>query len=315
MSKLKILTQRDQDISIWTNWTRPITSKYFDLIWLEDGATNHSPEDSIVMLRPHKNNYQHILKEYLERGYCVVVDNMWDQTVDQDSCVDDDVLSLYCNKWFWYNESLWYTYLGYDQYRRQDQATKSFLMLMNLQKSHRDKIYQRLQPLLDHSICSYVGKGINLADDNDITDHNWQRYFNPTWYNSTKFSVVVESNFDGPAWVTEKTFKPLAYFHPLITWSTPGTLLHIQNLGFETFGHVIDERYDTEINNQKRFNKVCSIIDGLTQSFLNGVPVFGDSETQKKLQYNHNRFFNNSLVHSGFREDVIFPLINFIESR
>jgi len=313
MSKLKILTQRDQDISIWSNWTRPITSEYFDLIWLEDGTADHSPKDSIVVLRPHKDNYQHILHKYRSLGYRVVIDNMWDQTVDQINCVNDGVLSLYCNKWFWYNESLWYTNLGYDQYQPQGQATKSFLMLMNLRKAHRDKIYQKLQPLLDQGICSYVGKGRHLDNDTDINSHTWQRYFNPSWYDSTKFSVVVETNVNGGTWVTEKTFKPLAYFHPFVAWSTPGTLSHIQSLGFETFGHVIDESYDTETNDQHRLNKVCDIVSDLNQSFLGGIPVFNDAETQKKLQHNHNQFFNTKLVQSGFRDDVIFPLINFIE--
>jgi hypothetical protein len=315
MSKLKILTQRDQDISIWTDWTRPLTSKYFDLIWIEDGSTDHSPADSVVMLRPHKNNYQHILAQYRDQGYRVVVDHMWDQTVDESNCVNDGVLSLYCNRWFWYNESLWYRYLGYDQYARKDQAAKSFLMLMNLKKIHRDEIYKKLTPILKHSTFSYVGAGHKLSNDVDYSDPVWQRYFDPAWYDNTKFSVVVETiNNSNAAWVTEKTYKPLAYFHPFVVHGTAGTLAHIRSQGFETFGHVIDESYDTEPSSKLRFDQVCKIIEDLTTQFCNSADIFGDIETQQKLQHNHDRFFDTKTVHAGFYNNIIFPLINFIES-
>lgn len=316
MSKLKILTQRDQDISIWTNWTRLLTSKYFELIWIEDGSTDHSPKDSVVVLRPHKNNYQHILAQYRDRGYCVVVDHMWDQTVDKVSHIKDGVLSLYCNKWFWYNKSLCYRHLGYDQYKRKDQATKSFLMLMNLKKYHRDRIYKKLTPILKHSTFSYIGAGHQLINDVDQTNPEWYVYFNPDWYNNTKFSVVVEStNTASPAWVTEKTYKPLAYFHPFVVHGTAGTLAHIHSQGFETFGHVIDESYDLEPLPGLRFDKVCKIIENMTEQFCNGHDIFGDAETQQKLQHNHNRFFDTDIVHTGYYADIIAPLINFIESR
>lgn len=315
MSKLKILTQRDQDISIWTNWTRPLTSKYFDLIYIADGSTNHSPSDSVVVLRPHKNNYQHRLDQYRDRGYRVVIDHMWDQTVDEVSYVKDGVLSLYCNKWFWYNESLWYKHLGYDQYKRSDQATKSFLMLMNLKKFHRDEIYERLTPILKHSTFSYLGDGHRVIDDVDHSDPEWQRYFNPEWYNNTKFSVVVESfNEASAAWVTEKTYKPMAYFHPCVVHGTPGILAHIRSQGFETFDHVIDESYDSEPDSELRFHKVCSIVEDMTEQFCKGVDIFGDLETQQKLQHNHNKFFDIQTVHAGFYNGIIFPIINFVES-
>lgn len=318
MSKLKILTQRDQDISIWTNWTRPLTSNYFDLIWIEDGATGHSPKDSIVVLRPHKNNYQHLLDQYQDRGYRVVIDHMWDQTVNEISYINNNVLSLYCNKWFWYNESLWYKHLGYNQYKRINQSTKSFLMLMNLKKSHRDEIYKKLTPILKYSIFSYIGSGHQLSNDVDQSDTEWQRYFNPEWYNHTKFSVVVESvnetDATNAAWVTEKTYKPLAYFHPFVVHGTAGTLDHVRSQGFETFGHVIDERYDLETSHELRFNKVCKIIEDMTKQFCNGINIFSDLETQQKLQHNHDRFFDSQTVHAGFYNDIIFPLINFVES-
>jgi hypothetical protein len=315
MSKLKILTQRDQEISIWTRWTRPLTSNWFDLIWIEDGSTDHSPGDSIVVLRPHRNNYQHLLTQYRDRGYRVVVDHMWDQTVDDVSYVKDGVLSLYCNKWFWYNESLWYKNLGYDQYTRTGQATKSFLMLMNLKKTHRDEIYEKLTPILKHSNFSYLGAGQQLNDDTDYNNPEWQRHFNPAWYNDTKFSVVVESvNEEKAAWVTEKTYKPLAYFHPFVVHGTAGTLAHVRSQGFETFDHVIDESYDSELSPDIRFNKVCNIIEDMTEQFCKGNNIFGDLETQQKLQHNHDKFFDTTTVHNGFYNNIIFPLINFIES-
>jgi hypothetical protein len=160
-----------------------------------------------------------------------------------------------------------------------------------------------------------LGAGQQLNDDTDYNNPEWQRHFNPAWYNDTKFSVVVESvNEEKAAWVTEKTYKPLAYFHPFVVHGTAGTLAHVRSQGFETFDHVIDESYDSEMSPVLRFNKVCKIIEELTEQFCKGVDIFSDQETQQKLQHNHNKFFNVQDVHTGFYNDIIFPLINFVKS-
>ena len=74
------------------------------------------------------------------------------------------------------------------------EKTKKFLMLMRLQKPHRDRVYHQLKPILNQSVYSYVARGKILASDIAETDPNWQRQFDPDWYDATYFSVVVETS-------------------------------------------------------------------------------------------------------------------------
>jgi hypothetical protein len=314
MSKIKLLTHRDMRPSLWNNWLRPLASEYFELIWLEDNSVAHTPADSVVMLRPTFQNFRNLFDEYRSRGYRIVVDNLWDGASDSNSSVQDGVLTLESNSWFWYNESMCFKYYGFDQYCPAPTRTKTFLMLMNRKKALRTKLYNKLMPLLDHSICSYVGAGRHLDNDLAMDAVDWQRYFNPSWYNDTSFSVVVESNIQPRCTITEKTYKPLAYFHPMIICGPAGVLAHLKRQGFETFDHVFDEDYDQTKWPLDRFIKICDIITELHYQIQRGEPVFQDQITQQKLHHNHNRFFDQKLVERGMVDKIFSQIIQFAES-
>ncbi|MCP4380193.1 MAG: hypothetical protein GY798_02000, partial [Hyphomicrobiales bacterium] len=65
-------------------------------------------------------------------------------------------------------------------------------------------------------------------------------------YKTSYFSIVTETNFDsGPlARFTEKTWKPIISFHPILLFGSPGSVVEFRRLGFESFAPMIDERYD-----------------------------------------------------------------------
>ena len=76
--------------------------------------------------------------------------------------------------------------------------------------------------------------------------------FGQTW-----FSVVTETEMRAwPSRITEKPLKPLLNFHPLITLGNPGSLRLIRDYGFQTFGGLIDESYDEELDPRRRFEMV-----------------------------------------------------------
>jgi hypothetical protein len=73
-------------------------------------------------------------------------------------------------------------------------------------------------------------------------------------YDDSWFSAVTESEMgDEPARITEKPFKPLVNLHPIVVFGNPGALAMIRELGFQTFGDAIDERYDEEPDPRRRF--------------------------------------------------------------
>jgi hypothetical protein len=83
-------------------------------------------------------------------------------------------------------------------------------------------------------------------------------------YIDTYFSVVTETVFDhAHSFRTEKIAKPLCQGHPWICAANPGFYRDMHNLGFQTFGHVIDESFDSIDNAQDRINRIVTIVDDL----------------------------------------------------
>jgi hypothetical protein len=95
-------------------------------------------------------------------------------------------------------------------------------------------------------------------------------YLEPAPYIDTYFSLVTETICAESAYSfrTEKMAKPLAMGHPFIVASTPGFLANLHKLGFKTFGHVIDETYDTIPNAQDRMNRIVDIVADLCRQDL-----------------------------------------------
>jgi hypothetical protein len=132
--------------------------------------------------------------------------------------------------------------------------------------------------------CNNVGKKqIILTVDqsrnhfakHDLFGGEWgEIYINPRAYIDTYFSVVTETVFDYPySFRTEKIWKPIAMCHPWIAVANQGYYRDMHNLGFQTFGHVIDETFDSIENNQDRLERIALVIEDLCQqdlaSFLN----------------------------------------------
>ena len=134
-----------------------------------------------------------------------------------------------------------------------------------------------------------------------------QRYFNPNWYNKTCFSLVVESLVHGTDFITEKTFKPIAFKHPFMVFGQIDTLSNLHKLGFETFNNLFDESYDKISDVNKKIDKLIENIDNYSNRPF-------DSYTLSKLNHNYNLFYNTELVLSKFKEEIIHPIIEYAES-
>lgn len=95
-------------------------------------------------------------------------------------------------------------------------------------------------------------------------------YLEPAPYIDTYFSLVTETICaESPySFRTEKTAKPLAMGHPFIVVSNPGFYRDLHNMGFQTFGHVIDESFDNIQHHQDRVDRVSQIVADLCQQDL-----------------------------------------------
>ena len=252
------------------------------------------------------------------KGIRHVIDHCWDSW---NSSLDNSAdFTLRPRDFMWINESICYKHLGYDKFNLTSNPSKDFLMLINNKTSYRTKLYNRLITVLPNNIYSYVGNNIPLqnAQDQEWNNTTWQRYIDPSWYTSTRFSVVSESMVDDKTIhnpnddinVTEKTLKPCAFKHPYIVWGQAGTLAWQKRQGFETFDHCVDETYDTVEDADIRFERVIEQIE----LCIADKTIFTDPLTQQKLEHNYNHFYNEELVMKLMHEQIINPLLEFINA-
>jgi hypothetical protein len=170
-------------------------------------------------------------------------------------------------------------------------------------------VYENLASVRDKSIYSYVARGIELPGIPPQHRED-QRWFNPDWYDNSCFSVVCEDHDDSyPVHWSEKSCKPLAFFHPFMVVGQRGLLRLIRDHGFESFPEVFDESYDELASIYDRVEHVCRQVKCLTPS------DFRDPAILEKTQHNHSRFFDQQLVIHNMTARLVVPMLQFFESR
>lgn len=105
---------------------------------------------------------------------------------------------------------------------------------------------------------------------NYLFNDTWgEIYLKPEPYIDTYFSLVTETVFDYPySFRTEKIWKPILMGHPFIAVSNKGYYRDLHNLGFRTFGHLIDESFDLLENAQDRIEHIEQVVTDLCHQDL-----------------------------------------------
>jgi hypothetical protein len=334
-------------------WT-DLNSSYLEWI-LQDyfELENYNPtkfysKDCVFVIS--RNEYWHSdLERYLSLGYRFIFANPWEAltffNVDQFKPYLNNILvilgcknSLHVKwpaiinvpRWFWYNESLWYTCenrMQYQNYIPNRTNTKLFFMPIKRAKSFRTQVIEKLDNILDQAVWSYVekwcdGRHLSVRTNNPVATIGWDRQFEEEWYNDTYFTLAVETAVNSQLdplvrtddmspcelFVTEKTFKPIAFQHPFMICGMPHTLKFLRENGFETFNHIFDESYDNVMFFEDRLDIIYNNIQNFdTNKYL-------DPLTKEKIKHNYNQFYNRSLVLTGIKNDLINPLLEWINA-
>ena len=89
-------------------------------------------------------------------------------------------------------------------------------------------------------------------------------------YVDTYFSLVTETvcSESDISFRTEKIAKPLAMGHPFIVAANRGFYRDLRDLGFKTFGHLIDESFDDIEDAQARMDRLIVVVNDLCQQDL-----------------------------------------------
>jgi hypothetical protein len=84
-------------------------------------------------------------------------------------------------------------------------------------------------------------------------------------YNETAYSLVAETSYSNHyTFYTEKTVKPILGQRLFITLSSQRSLQNLRNIGFKTFGNVIDESYDDIEPLNQRFDMALEQVRSLS---------------------------------------------------
>lgn len=316
MKKIRLIYHDDHWCNLTTVFLEPVWDRYFERVPLSSAGKIDKKTDIIYA---NFSTAPQWIDQWRNDGFKIVIDHLWDSWLLDRVVSSNNVLVVRNPNWSWYNESLWYDFLGYNHYKANTNARKHFLLQMNLKKPHRDMIFEKLKDsLVDNAIYSYHGEGIVLQNANDIsaTDTMWQRYIDPDWYDSTHFSLVVESSLQSAPMMahSEKSYKPMAFYHPTITWGPSGLLGYLKEQGFEFFSHRINENYDSLLDDQQRLLSVIESVKTTVEQLDKDPYYFKDSLTGQILEHNRNHFYNRSHIMNRFDIEIINPILEFSQS-
>ena len=280
--------------------------KYFNMEVFDPDKT-YDRNQHVFWISPHDK-----IKLDLNKinEFKIIEDHLWDNFGT--STANENIFKLISRNFIFINESIWYKWLKYPELDLYQNPSKFFLCLMRLQRSNRDDLYKKIIQYDNESLISYVAQNKRLINDIDINHGNFQRHVNPLWYNSTNFSLVSESVVNDLNFISEKSFKPFAFKHPLIIWGPANILDRIKTLGFQTFSHVIDESYDIIPIPALRLKKITLIINDLYKEYKQGKQLFTDNLSKEIIEHNYNLFYSDALINSIAEKEIFKPLVEFV---
>jgi len=103
-------------------------------------------------------------------------------------------------------------------------------------------------------------------------------------YENSWFSIVVKTNPSNFDFLTEKTAKPIMARRIFVVFGSHGILAFLRRQGFQTFDGLIDESYDQEPDELKRYDMAWQQIRRLAKCD----PVQMYKQAQSVLDHNFN---------------------------
>jgi hypothetical protein len=159
-------------------------------------------------------------------------------------------------------------------------------------------------------IDQFIKAGPFYVDELDSDTHNNYAANMTDLYEDSYFNLVLETMIDidnsKGQFVTEKTFKPIFNNQFFVAVSSHNHMAHLRELGYRTFGRVIDESYDSIENNQERFEAVLALTKDLAAKPLTDLHSIYQ-QLQPEIQHNHQVF----VVGMKHRLQAVVDRINY----
>ena len=129
---------------------------------------------------------------------------------------------------------------------------------------------------------------------------SWPSVFEVT--KATKDSyihLVTETTVSPGVFVTEKTWRPIAYGQLFLILGNPGTVEFLRSQGVDVFDDLIDHSYDNEPNWQLRCHKVHAQLEKLLVQNLTNLYVITESRRRANKQSFYEYKFGKQ-----YRDDI-----------
>ena len=108
-------------------------------------------------------------------------------------------------------------------------------------------------------------------------------------YTDSYVNLVAETDISDTAFVTEKTWKPVASAQLFLIVAHKNAVAHLRDMGVDTFDDIIDHGYyDNESDWQMRIQKIHNVLDELLIQDLESIY----KATQQRRITNAEKFFN-----------------------
>lgn len=124
--------------------------------------------------------------------------------------------------------------------------------------------------------------------DQRYTYERQDQYWMPDIYYESFFQLISESTLKC-VFVTEKTCMPLLIGKPFIIAGAMGIHEYLVSLGFKLYDELFDYSFDSETNDDVRYEKIAKQVEKITQIPLDQLNLF-HSKIIDKINYNRQLF-------------------------
>jgi hypothetical protein len=143
------------------------------------------------------------------------------------------------------------------------------------------------------------GDDLDYFHNNSVLSLITETFYGSEYISPHSFTHFMTLQNENPILFTEKVYRPMLYRHPFIMLSVPNYLKSLQSLGYKTFHPYINESYDNEVDDGKRFIMVMEELKRLSTYDNEQIYRFVQNTAHitehnfTVFQQNYNTFFSN----------------------
>ena len=179
--------------------------------------------------------------------------------------------------------------------KKNQKLTKKYICYNRIKKWHRERVVNWIKEN-GYLEDGYVSFPPNLTLDYTNFDDNWAYHKVCTdHYDTSFFSILNESQYGTykHCYLTEKTWKAIFNFHPIIIVGAKGSLKYLKEQGFDIFEDIFDSSYDNIRDGEERIKKIFDILDYFFKNHTISQLTNLRKDIFPRLRHNYEHFWGN----------------------